>query len=167
MVFSCSEQGCSGTFSNDKELKAHKKSLHSVSITCKFYSHPDLVTLVRQEDGYFKCPACGFQGQEYMVLYNHCTRTKTEVHQGQVTEYLTSIKAAPSQGLSGTQASPRHSQREDEDSSYDLAGALCKASQKVMIISVISWIRTLTTFFIILGCGIQHPSAEHLPGYRC
>lgn len=158
MAISCPHPGCSDTFSDDKELKAHRKSLHSLTITCKFFSCPDLVTLVRNDDGYFECPACDFQKPEYMVMYNHCTRTKTVEHQLQVTTYLTSIKVAPSQGLSNTQAFPGRSQSDDSHLSHYLADTLCRASQKVLFISVISS-RTLTTF--IYRIRLWNPPSHH------
>jgi hypothetical protein len=145
MAFSCAHPGCSHTFSNDKELKGHRKSLHTLTIACKFYNCSNPVTLVRHDHGYFECPACHFQKPEYMAMYNHCTRTKTEEHQLQVSKYLTSIEAQvaqPSQ-LEGspinTQASgfPDRSQRNDSDLNH-LVNTLCRASQKVLLlISVI------------------------------
>jgi hypothetical protein len=154
MAFICSI--CSDTFSNDKDLKAHKKSLHNPTITCKFHSSSDLVTLVRQDNGYFQCPACGVQKQEYMAIYNHCTRTRTTEHILQVTAYLTSVKTAPPQNLN-TQAFPGLSQSSNSQSNYHLADALCRASQKVFLISVVSSI-TLTTF-------IYHIRLWNLPSH--
>jgi hypothetical protein len=124
MIFTCSHPGCSVTFSDDKELKAHRKSLHSQTITFKFFSCTNPVTVVRHNDGYFECPACNFQKAEYMLMYNHCTRTKTLDHQVQVKSYL----AAASQG----------SQSDDSHSNHDLVNSLCLASQKVWYISVVS-----------------------------